>query len=104
MRLQVREGTAMKLINSRDLRQKSGEVWKNIATEDYLVTSNGKPVAILTAAEEDPEMQLRAIRRARAEIALYSMQKEASESGLDQLTDQEIAEEIKIVRQSSDLC
>lgn len=94
----------MKLINSRDLRQKSGEVWKNIATEDYIVTSNGKPIAILTAAEDDPEIQLRAIRRARAEIALYSTQKEASDSGLDHLTDQEIAAEINTVRQRSDLC
>jgi len=94
----------MKLINSRDLRQKSGEVWKNIATEDFIVTSNGKPIAILTAAEEDFELQLRAIRRARAEIALYNTQKEAAESGLDQLTDQEIAEEVKTVRQGLDLC
>jgi len=91
----------VKLINSRDLRQKSGEVWKNIAKEDYIVTSNGKPIAILTAAEEDPELQLRAIRQARAEIALYSTQKEAAANGLDQLSEQEIAEEIKAARQGT---
>ena len=91
----------MKIINSRDLRQKSGEVWKNIAKEDYIVTSNGKPIAILTAAEEDLELQLRAIRQARAEIALYSTQKEAATNGLDQLSEQEIAEEIKAVRQKT---
>ncbi len=88
----------MKLINSRELRQKSGEVWKNIAHEDYIITSNGKPIAILTAADEDPEMQLKAIRQARAELALYNIQKRSAQAGLDQLSDQEIAGEISAVR------
>lgn len=89
----------MKFLSSRDLRQKSGEIWKNIEHEDYIVTSNGKPVAILTGAEDDLELQLKAIRRAKAEIAVYNMQKRAIESGLSNLSDDEIEAEIKAARQ-----
>ncbi|MFU8795093.1 MAG: type II toxin-antitoxin system Phd/YefM family antitoxin [Dethiobacteria bacterium] len=88
----------MKILSSRDLRQKSGEVWKNILKDDYIITSNGKPIAILTAAEDDPEMQLKAIRQARAEIAVFNMQKESSQSGLAGLSDNDIEAEINAAR------
>lgn len=91
----------MKFINSRDLRQKSGEVWKNISKDDYIITSNGKPVAILTAAESDLEMQLKAIRQARAEIAVFNMHKQSSQSGLAGMSDYDIEAEIKAAREDT---
>ena len=43
----------MKFISVRDLRGKSAEVWKNLPTErEVVVTSNGRPIAILSAVNE----------------------------------------------------
>ena len=43
----------MKFVTVRDLRGKSGQVWKDLARErDIVLTSNGKPVAILSAVTE----------------------------------------------------
>ncbi len=90
----------MKFISSRDLRRKSGEVWEKVGEEDYIVTSNGKPVAIITAADENLEQQLNAIRRAKAEMAAYNMRKRSLQKGLNKLTPQEIEAEIDTVRRS----
>ena len=90
----------MKFISSRDLRRKSGEVWEKVGEEDYIVTSNGKPVAIITAADENLEQQLSAIRRAKAELAVYNMRKHSLQKGLNKVTSQVIEAEIDAVRRS----
>lgn len=91
----------MKFLTSRDLRQKSGEVWEKIGEEDYIITSNGKPIAILTAASEDLEQQLQILRHTKAEMAVYNLQKQAAQSGLDKLTDQDVEAEIQAARQEA---
>lgn len=90
----------MKFINARTLRLKSGEVWKSLKNDgDLIVTSNGKPVAILSDVDEDNlEVQLKALRRARAELAVHMIQQRSSEKGLDRITPEEIEAEIKAVR------
>lgn len=88
----------MKFLKTRDLRQKTAEVLQSIKDEDYVITSNGKPVALLSAIDDDLELQLQAIRRARAELAVYNMQRQALDQQLDRLTEDEIAAEIKAAR------
>ncbi len=88
----------MRFISSGDLRQKSGEVWESVEEEDFVITVNGKPVAILMAAEEDLGMQLKAIRQARAELAVFNMQRLSEQKGLTDLSDEEIEAEIKAAR------
>lgn len=90
----------MKLLSVRDLRSKSAEVWKSLATaREMVVTSNGRPIAILSAVtEETLEETLAAIRRARAVAAVSEMQLRSVERGTDGLTMDEINAEIATVR------
>ena len=91
----------MKFISSKDLRQKSGEVWEKVKEEDLIITSNGKTIAILTSADEDIELQLRTIRRAKAEVSVFNMRKTALQNNLDSLSDAAIDAEVKSYRRDS---
>lgn len=90
----------MKFISVRDLRGKSAEVWKNLPTErEVVVTSNGRPIAILSAVNESNlEESLSAIRQARAAEAVMSLQRRSVEQGTDGITMEEIDREIRMVR------
>ena len=92
----------MQFISVRDLRSKSAQVWKDLAEKQELViTSHGKPVAILSAVSENRlEESLVAIRRARAMAAVDTMQQRALKMGLDTMTLKEINAEIAAVRKS----
>lgn len=90
----------MKFISVRDLRGKSAEVWKNLPTErEVVVTSNGRPIAVLSAVNESNlEESLSAIRQARAAEAVMSLQRRSMEQGTDGITMEEIDREIRMVR------
>jgi antitoxin (DNA-binding transcriptional repressor) of toxin-antitoxin stability system len=90
----------MKFISVRDLRGKSAEVWKELPAErEVVVTSNGRPIAILSAvSESNLEESLSAIRQARAAEAVMSLQRLSVEEGTDNTTMEEIDAEIKAVR------
>ena len=90
----------MKFISVRDLRGKSAEVWKNLPTErEVVVTSNGRPIAVLSAVNESNlEESLSAIRQARAAEAVMSLQRRSVEQGTDGITMEEIDREIRMVR------
>ena len=90
----------MKFVTVRDLRGRSAEVWRELAVEhELVVTSNGKPIAILTATSEDTfEQTLREVRRARALHAVSELQQRSVEQGLDGISDREINREIAEVR------
>jgi len=92
----------MRFISVRDLRSKSSEVWRRVQKEkDIVVTSNGRPVAILSGvSEENLEDSLTAIRKSRAAQAVESMQLSARQTGLDRLSDEEINKEIQAVRKT----
>ena len=91
----------MRFISVRDLNTKPKEVWSKIKDEEVVITSNGKPIALLSGVtEETLENTVRAIRRSRALIALEEMQKKSIELGLDKWTDSQIESEIKAVRKS----
>jgi antitoxin (DNA-binding transcriptional repressor) of toxin-antitoxin stability system len=90
----------MKFISVRDLRGKSAEVWKDLPSErEVVVTSNGRPIAILSAVNESNlEESLSAIRQARAAEAVMSLQRGSVERGADGITMEEVDAEIKAVR------
>jgi antitoxin (DNA-binding transcriptional repressor) of toxin-antitoxin stability system len=90
----------MRFVSVRDLRGKSGEVWKDLAGErEMVITSNGRPVAILAAVNESNlEESLAAFRRARAVDAVAALQRDSVARGTDTLTDADINAEIAAVR------
>ena len=91
----------MKFLSVRDLRSKPADVWKGLAaSREMVVTSNGRPIAILSAVtEESLEETLAAIRRARAVAAVSEIQRRSVEQGVDATTEDEIEAEIAAVRQ-----
>lgn len=89
----------MKFISVRELRNHPGQVWEDLKQDDLVLTANGKPVGILLGvAEEDLEEALTALRRARAQLAVSKMRRRAAETGLAEMTLEEIEEEIQAVR------
>ena len=86
----------------RELRSRSAAVWRSLAREkDLVVTSNGKPIAVLSATTASTlEMSLAALRQARAQLAVTAMQQRARETGTDRLTLEEINAEIDAARQT----
>lgn len=89
----------MRFISVRDLSIKPKEVWQKVKEEEMVITSNGKPIALLSAVtEETLERTIRLIRRARALMALEEMQGQAIKLGLNRITDSQIESEIRAVR------
>lgn len=90
----------MKFVTVRDLRGRSAEIWRELAVEhELVVTSNGKPIAILTATSEDTfEQSLREVRRARALRAVSELQQRSVEQGRDVISDREVDGETAVAR------
>jgi prevent-host-death family protein len=87
----------MKFVTVRDLRGKTSELWKELEQErELVVTSNGKPIAILSATDEESfEECLWTLRRSRAGEALARLQRDASERGLNELAPEDVDAEIQ---------
>lgn len=94
----------MKFISDKELTGKSSEVWRKLNQEhDLVITRKGKPVAIISATDEASfEQSLEELRRTRAMRATRIMQQQAQATSLDQLTPDQISEEIKATRQERD--
>ena len=92
----------MRFITIRDLRSKSAQIQRQLPKEKEMVlTSNGKPIAILSAVLGDTlEESLIALRRARAMIAVAHMQGRSAESGADRMSLDEINKEIAAERKT----
>jgi prevent-host-death family protein len=89
----------MRFVSVRDLNTKPKEVWSKVKEEEVVITSNGKPIALLAGVtEETLESTLRAMRRSRALLALEKMQKKSIGTGLDKWTRSQVEAEIKAVR------
>lgn len=93
---------ALQFLSVRDLRARGAELWNALTTQrEMVVTNNGRPVAVLSAVDEDSvEETIRAIRQARAVGAVTAMQEHALEVGLDRLTEAEIEAEIQAARRA----
>ena len=92
----------MRFVSVRDLRGKSSEIWRRVRAEkDMVVTSNGRPIAILSVVSEDSvEESLAAIRQARAVQAVAALQRSSVASGRDRLSQAVIDKEIRAVRRA----
>lgn len=90
----------MDFISVRQLRTETAAVWEALAAaKDLVVTSNGKPIAVLSATSAaELEASLAALRQARAQLAVTAMQERARETGADRLTQDDINAEIEAVR------
>ena len=90
----------MKFLSVRDLKTKSSQVWKELAGQkEMIVTSNGRPIALLSSINENNlEQVLIAFRRARATNAVASIQYESTQKGTDKISMDEIDAEIGAVR------
>ena len=90
----------MDFISVRELRTRSAAVWDALSKEkDLVVTSNGKPIAVLSATTSSTlEASLAALRQARAQLAVAAMQQRAQETGSDKLTLDDVNAEIEVVR------
>ena len=92
----------MRFVSVRELRGRSAAVWKTLAEEKELViTSNGKPIALLSAtSEEQLEESLDAVRRARAQAAVAAIQDASLKAGTQRLSPEDINAEIDAVRRA----
>ena len=92
----------VEFVSVRDLCRRSATVWRSLAREkDLVVTSNGEPVAVLSATTASTlEASLAALRQARAQLAVAAMQQRARESGVDRLTLEDVNTEVDAVRRN----
>lgn len=92
----------MKFLSVRDLRGKSAQIWKDLPEErEMVITSNGRPIAILAAINESNlEESLTAFRQARAVEAVAALQRRSADQGTDKISMDEIDAEIKAVRKN----
>jgi antitoxin (DNA-binding transcriptional repressor) of toxin-antitoxin stability system len=90
----------MDFVTVRELREKSGAIWQRVeAGEEFVVTRNGKPFALLVHTEPaEVEAALRAHRAARFGVVFRQLQEQARASGASRLTDDDIQAEIDAVR------
>ena len=90
----------MKFVSVREFRSNTAAVRKELETErEIVLTSNGKPFAMLTPVEPDTvEDETLAIRRARARIAVDRIREHSRKTGLDKMTLGEINAEIAAAR------
>jgi PHD/YefM family antitoxin component YafN of YafNO toxin-antitoxin module len=84
----------MKFVAARVLRINPGEVWRLLEQEkDLVITSNGKPVGVLTLADEDSlEDVLATLRQGRAQAAVAEIRRAPAGRGLDRLTRRRVQE------------
>ena len=90
----------MRFVTVRELRSRSAEVWRRLAEEqEIVITSNGKPVAILSGVSADSlEESLSALRRARAVAAVDAMQRQSVAAGTHRLTRPQVNAQIAAAR------
>ncbi len=87
----------MEFVSSREIRVNPKPVFERLEEEkEVVITSRGRPVALLLGVSgENLEDTVRAVRHARAELAVSRMRRIASENGLKT---GEIDAEIEAVR------
>ena len=92
----------MKFVSSRELRISPGTVWRKLDQEkDLVVTSNGRPVGVLTLANEDNlEDVLGSLRAGRAQRAALDLRRTAAARDLHKWSEKDIQAVIAKERQT----
>ncbi len=90
----------MKFLSVRDLKTKSSQIWQELRDQkEMVITSNGRPIAILSSINENNlEQVLSAFRHVRVANAVASIQYDSVRKETDKLTLSEIDAEIKDAR------
>ncbi|MBI4229248.1 MAG: type II toxin-antitoxin system Phd/YefM family antitoxin [Planctomycetes bacterium] len=90
----------MRYVSVRELRNRAAKVWRVLEEDqDLVITSNGKPVALLTSVSEDSlEGRIAALRRARAAAAVEAIQETSAREGRSTLPPAAIDAEIAAAR------
>lgn len=93
----------MDYVTVREMREKSGEIWQRVeAGEEFVVTRNGKPIALLVHTEPaEVEERLRLLRAAQFGSVVRRIQQHAQASGADLLTEEDIEAEIDAARREA---
>jgi len=93
----------MKFVSTEELGLAPKTIWQTTdSDQEIVITTNGRPVAILTGVDETTfEQEIEAIRRARALRALDLIHKESVERGTHLLSEEEIQAEIDAVRKEN---
>lgn len=92
----------MKFVTVRDFRIRPGSVWDSLEkNKEVVITSNGKPIALLTGVSDiNFDETLRALRRAKAELAVSRIRGTSLRKGLSKLTAKDIEVEITATRKA----
>jgi antitoxin (DNA-binding transcriptional repressor) of toxin-antitoxin stability system len=90
----------LKFLTVRELRDRSAQVWRDLPqVKEMVITSNGRPIAMLAAVNEaNLEQSLTAWRGARAAQTVTAIQLASARRGTDKLTMDEIDAEIAAAR------
>jgi hypothetical protein len=90
----------MKFVSIRELLNRPGDIRRQLQQEgDLIVTSRGRPFALMISAEgEDVEELLGALRRTRAQLAVTKLRRHAGNAGLEHMSLDEINAEIRQAR------
>lgn len=93
----------MKFVSRRELRISAGAVWTKLEQEkDLVVTSNGRPIAVLILANEDSlEDVLASLRAGRAQRTALTLRRAAVARGLNKWSEKDIQEVIRKGRQAN---
>ncbi len=92
----------MKFITVRDFRTYPKKIWDDLKTvQEMIITNNGKPVALLTPLMEvNLEDTIKAMRQAKAKMAVEKMRSISIKKGNSKLTAKELDKQIEAVRKS----
>ncbi|MBZ4650457.1 hypothetical protein [Thermosipho sp. (in: thermotogales)] len=77
----------IRYVRSKEIRSNPAILWKENET---IITSNGKPKAIVIRIENDIESTLAAFRQVKAMRAVEKMRLISKQKGLDKISDKEI--------------
>ncbi len=92
----------MKFMSAREFRVNVGQMRRDLERdEEVVLTANGRPLAIVSSVCPDVfDLELKAIRSARAKVALERIRASAEQAGTQDLSPSEIDSVIAEVRQS----
>jgi hypothetical protein len=93
----------MKFVSRRELRISAGAVWTKLEQEkDLVITSSGRPIGVLTLANEDNlEDVLGSLRARRAQRAVLTLRRAAVVRSLNKWSENDIQEIIRKGRQAN---
>ena len=89
----------MKFVSSREIRVNPKPVFDALEADEVIITSRGKPVALLLGiSADDLEETVRLVRRAKAQAAVSRIRKAAAQRDLDKMGREGIEDEIEALR------